>query len=185
MVKYCSLIGVCVITAIAISLAADGAPDPNLKIVIIRHAEKPDDGDNLSCKGMNRALQLPAVLKQKVGIPDHTYVPTLDCGKSTNHARMFQTIAPFAVKHNLKINSSFGEKDFDKVAPDVLKRHGTVLMVWEHSAIPALAESLGIKDPPKFKDGDFDSIWTITFPSGVATLTLDKEGLTPSDDCPY
>ena len=38
-------------------------------------------------------------------------MPSLDCGKSTSHARMFQTVSPFAVKYNLKINSAFNEKD--------------------------------------------------------------------------
>jgi len=27
-----------------------------LKIVIIRHGEKPDNGDNLNCQGLNRAM---------------------------------------------------------------------------------------------------------------------------------
>ncbi len=35
------------------------------KVVIIRHAEKPDDGDNLSCKGFNRSLALTSVLYNK------------------------------------------------------------------------------------------------------------------------
>src|SRR5947208_16944991 len=68
------------------------------RIIIIRHGEKPDQGDNLSCQGLNRALQLPAVLNQKFGTPNAIFVPSLKMGKSTNAARMYQTIVPFAVK---------------------------------------------------------------------------------------
>src|ERR1700712_2128892 len=71
------------------------------KIVLIRHGEKPDQGDNLSCQGLNRALQLPEVLHRKIGIPSAIFVPALNLGKSTGVARMYQTIVPFAVKYNL------------------------------------------------------------------------------------
>ena len=32
------------------------SPSNNLKVVIIRHGEKPKDGDNLSCQGQSRAV---------------------------------------------------------------------------------------------------------------------------------
>jgi hypothetical protein len=161
------------------------APDESLKVVIIRHGEKPDDGDNLSCQGFNRSVQLPKVLNAKFGIPSHTYVPSLELGKSTSHSRMFQTVTPTAVKFNLKINSEFGEKDTSNAAKDVMTKKNTVLLVWEHSAIPDLAKALGVDNPPAWKGSDFDSIWIITYPKGKATLNLDKEGITPSAECPF
>jgi hypothetical protein len=53
------------------------------RIIIIRHGEKPDKGDNLSCKGLNRALQLPDVIYKKFGVPERIYTPTPDIGGST------------------------------------------------------------------------------------------------------
>ena len=107
-----------VLLACVVVCACDGSankatdknlPDNNLKIVIIRHGEKPveqsDGGDNLSCQGQNRALQLASVLYQRIGKPDYTYVPALGMDKSTSHSRMFQTVTPFAVKYDLTINS--------------------------------------------------------------------------------
>src|SRR5947208_13816495 len=81
------------------------------KIIIIRHGEKPDKGDNLSCQGLNRALQLPSVIKSKFGLPDKIFVPTPNSGKSTSTSRMYQTIVPFAIKYNLKINTKYDVKD--------------------------------------------------------------------------
>ena len=158
-------------------------PDDGLKVVIIRHGEKPARGDHLSCQGENRARQLPAVLYEKFSKPDYVYVPSLSLGTSTGHARMFQTAAPFAIRHNLTVNSKFDARNYRDVTADVQKKTGTVLLVWEHSAIPPLARQMGVKNPPEWKDNDFDSIWIITYAKGNASLALDKEGLNPSPEC--
>jgi len=179
-----TLAGIALFTP-ALQSIAKSMPDNNLRVVFIRHGEKPDAGDNLSCQGENRALQLPAVLYGKYKIPDYTYVPSLGLDESTKHARMFQTVTPFAVKYNLTVNSQFDEKDYSNVAEDVENRSGTVLLVWEHSAIPHLAKKMGVANPPDWKGDDFDSIWVITFADGVASLSVDREGLTPSADCRF
>ena len=177
--------------------ACDGAnqnsPDKSLKVVIIRHGEKPTEkpsdtsngGDNLSCQGQNRALQLPAVLIKKMGKPDYTYVPALKLDKNTAHSRMFQTVTPFAVKYDLIINSKYYESELDNAAKSVLKKSGTVLMVWQHSAIPDLAIALGVDNPPKWKGADFDSMWIVTYANGKAELTVEQEGLNPSKSCGF
>lgn len=161
------------------------APDDDLKVVIIRHAEKAKDSDNLSCQGHNRALQLASVLHQKIQTPDFTYVPALKADKSTKHSRMFQTVTPFAVKYDLTINSKYAVDDFADVANSVLKKRGTVLMVWSHSEIAELAQALGVKKPPKWDDADFDTMWTITYADGEAQLTQDMEGLNPPIACSF
>ena len=117
--------------ASAISFQSVGrtTPDNSLIVVIIRHGEKASSNHNLSCKGLNRALQLPAVLDKKFPKIDYAFVPTLGRDKSTRHARMFQTVTPFAIKNKLLINSKFGEKDHDGIAKHVLKKDGTVLLL--------------------------------------------------------
>ena len=193
----CCLLAAIIIAGAACNDAGKNAvkdlPDNNLKVVIIRHGEKPaekpsdksDGGDNLSCQGQNRALQLPAVLIKKIGKPDYTYVPSLKLDKNTAHSRMFQTVTPFAVKYDLTINSKYDESELNAAAKSVLKKSGTVLMVWEHSAIPDLATALGVDNPPKWKGADFDSIWIVTYASGKAELTVDQEGLSPSESCGF
>ncbi len=183
--------------ACAVVCACDGAnknsPDTHLKVVIIRHGEKPTEtasdkaegGDNLSCQGQNRALQLASVLYQKIGKPAYIYVPALKMDKNTVHSRMFQTVTPFAVKYDLTINSKYDESELTKVADSVLKKSGTVLMVWQHSAIPDLASALGVDNPPKWKSADYDSMWMVTYTGGKAELTVEQEGLNPSVNCNF
>jgi hypothetical protein len=161
------------------------SPNINLKVVIIRHGEKPKDGDNLSCQGQNRALQLAAVLHAKLNIPEAIYVPALKSDDATKHSRMFQTISPFAIKYNLPINSKYSSDENNKIAKSVFKKDGLVLMVWEHNAIQALANTLGVDAAPQWADDDFDSIWMINYQDGKATLAMDKQGINPALACNY
>ena len=168
------------------SISAHSAKDGALKIIIIRHGEKPSPGDNLSCKGLNRALRLPKVLYSKFGVPDYVYVPSLSMDVETKHARMFETIVPFAVKYNLDINSSHPQKDYDQVAADIKGKKGIVLMIWEHKAISPLVAALGVKDTTlAWPDDDYDSIWIVNITNGIATMSQDKEGIDPRDTCPF
>lgn len=155
-----------------------------LKVILIRHGEKPEKGGNLTCRGLNRSLQLPTVIHAKFGVPDFTYVPTLKMGDKTSHSRMFETVVPLAVKYNLVINSKIDEKDTMGLATEIKAQKGTVLVVWEHSAIAGIVHALGVTEEVKWPGSDFDSIWIITYKDGKAILTKDNEGLNPSEDCP-
>jgi hypothetical protein len=171
----------------SVSSAAQKLPaSTSLRVVIIRHGEKPANGDNLSCQGLNRALALPPVLDSVLGVPNYTYVPTIQTGKSTSSVRMFQTVTPFAVQYNLTINSKYAETDTVKVAADVIKKTGVVLMVWEHHNIPGIARNLGVKGNLSWSGTDFDSIWIIDFATGnsTPTLTISQENIFPSASCP-
>ena len=160
------------------------SPGPNVKqIICIRHGEKPDKGDNLSCKGLNRALQLPAVLKKKIGPIDYIFVPALKNGKSTTHSRMFQTISPYAIQQNLAINTKYDEADIKGVSSGIKYLNGTVLLVWEHKNILKIVKELGIKENLKWDENDYNSIFIITFNKDGAMLKRDTENLNPADKC--
>lgn len=154
------------------------------KIIIIRHGEKPGDGDNLSCKGLNRALALPQVLYSKFGLPSAVFVPSINGGKKTSTARMYQTVVPFAVKYNLTVNSKFDVDDAEGLAGALKQIEGTSLVVWEHKNINDIAKALGVQQKLKWESDDFDGIWIVTLDANGATVTMDKEGLSPKDACP-
>ncbi len=169
------------------------AAAPVLRIVIIRHGEKPAEGDNLSCAGLNRALALPAVLNRLMPTPpDYTFVPVVGTDdRDTTRVRMLQTAMPYAVQHNLTINSNFMVENTKAFAKQLRKLRGTVLVVWEHHSIRKITKKLGIKDPQDWPDADFDSIWTISFSGGGAkgkakrpVLTKGREHIRPSAICP-
>ena len=184
MKTYFKLFGL-LLFALCLSCNAN-AQSKSLKLVFIRHAERPDNGDNLNCKGFNRSTMLPALLYKKFGLPTSIYIPSLNTGKSTKHSRMFQTISPFAIKYNLPLNSKFEETDYKDIAHSLLKEDGTVLIVWEHNTIIPILDYLGLKTKNlDWPDSDFDSIWIVTFKNGSAVLTKDKEGLNPANTCSF
>lgn len=168
-------------------------PAPVLRIVIIRHGEKPPEGDNLSCTGLNRALALPAVLNQLMPSPPNlTFVPVIGTeDKHTTRVRMLQTVMPYAVQHNLTINSNFMVANTKAFAQQLRQLRGTVLVVWEHHSIVEIARDLGLEDAPDWPDTDFDSIWTISFSGGGArgkakrpVLAKSRQHIRPSAICP-
>lgn len=153
-----------------------------LKVIIVRHGEKPAKGHELSCQGKNRAAALPEVLYQKFGKPAYIFVPDKHSQKKTIASRMYQTALPFASRYNIVL-TTFDEANLRGMAADILQKQGTVVVVWEHSAINGIAKALGVPGPGKWPDSDFDSIWVITFNNGKASLQRDHEGLHPSAAC--
>lgn len=158
----------------------------NIKVIFIRHGEKPLKGDNLTCQGVNRSLQLPEVITTKFGVPAYTFIPAIGLGNATKHSRMFQTVIPLAAKYNLILNSAHAEKDSLQIAADIKSKTGAVLVVWEHKAIASLVRSLGVSNfNLTWPDNDYDTIWIVNITNGVATFSKDAEGLKPSADCTY
>lgn len=175
----------CLFGIVLITFSAQ-AQKTDLRLVFIRHAERPDNGDNLSCKGLNRSLLLPSVLYKKFGKPTAVYVPALKSSENTKHARMFQTISPFAIKYNLNINSSYEADDDKDLAKALLKETGTVIIVWEHHNIRSIIDRLGVSSGnSKWPDADFDSIRILTYSKGKLVMARDKEGISPSANCKF
>lgn len=160
-----------------------------LRILIIRHGEKPDTGYNLNCQGWNRARVLPKAIMSQFGEPKMIYVPDMKTGKKTKSVRMYQTVIPFAIKYNLLVNSKFDETDSTEIAGDLKVQKGTYLVVWDKKNILPMVRNLGIQDPAlNWPDNDYDSIWIIEFiknaeGSLIPKLTRGRENIVPSKDC--
>ena len=163
-----------------------GAQTKTLRLIFIRHAERPEDGDNLTCQGLNRSLQLPGLIVKKFGKPDNIYVPAVESGEVTKRARMLETVTPLVVKYGLKINSAYDEKDSKSLSRALLREKGTILIVWDHKNIAPILEELGINtDTLHWSGNDYDSMWIVTFRDGEPYLTKDREGLKPAAGCSF
>lgn len=159
------------------------AQSSDLRVVLIRHAEKPKKGDDLSCKGVNRSIQLVPVLHSRFGVPAAIYAPVAS-GKG-KHSRMQQTVAPFATKYHVAINTDFTVNEVKELAKTVRQQKGTIFIVWEHNGLSDITRRLGVKGVSlDWPDEDYDSMWIVSYVNGVASLKKDKEGLHPTKDCP-
>lgn len=128
----------------------------NTVILVIRHAEKPDSGYELSPAGVARAAAYVNYFKNyKLDEQPLKIDAIFATADSKNSHRPRLTVTPTAQALGLTIESPFKDRDFQKLA-DELKAapHGhTILICWHHEEIPNLIHALGA-DAAKLIPGD-------------------------------
>jgi len=163
-----------------VETALSGPAYSNATILIIRHAEKSDDGDELSAAGVARSNAYVHYFQTyKIdGRPVHLDA-IYAAADSAGSARTRLTVEPLSHALGLPIDTSFKNKDFDDLA-DLLKSKAsgkTVLISWHHHKIPDLVNALGA-DPSKLIPG---GVWPDDQYGWVIQLCYDKSGhLIPS-----
>ncbi len=159
---------------LALVLSANASAIP-ARVLIIRHGEKPDQGDGLSPKGFARANALPAFfasnpIATQYGPPAGIFAAA---PKATDGSvRSIQTIMPTAQAFHVNLDTRFTKDDVQQVAYQVLNNPAfqgrMVIICWTHETIPALAAALGVLPmPPPWKDEVFDRVWQLDYqPTG-------------------
>lgn len=187
----------------AFAAPADGVQT----LIFIRHAEKPEGGlGQLTCQGLNRAIDLATLLPQRYGKANYVFaadpsrqVEEGDNNDAYSYVRPMMTINPSAIKLGLPINLSFSAKNTDALAKEFTEnkyRNATVYTAWSNGYLPDLINNVAgtaldkkttlIEDWPS---SDFDSLYvlTVTRKDGKTTLAsrVDKQGLNNgTQDCP-
>jgi hypothetical protein len=174
-------------------------------IISFRHGEKPAGGlGQLTCRGLNRALALPAVLLAKYGTPQFLFAPNptqkVD-GKDHNeyfYVRPLTTIEPTAIRCGLPVNTQFGYEEIKGLETELRKpeyQNATIFIAWEHYLLDDFVKDL-VKshggDPtqvPPWPHDDFDSIFVVKITRSerweTVHFTIDHENLNNlSDSCP-
>ncbi len=144
-------------------------------VLIIRHAEKPDDGRTLSPAGQQRAeayvryfqnFQLDA---KPVKLD---YLLATADSKGSQRPRL--TLEPLGKALGLKLDCRFKNKNFQELADEIqFHDHGRrILICWHHGQIPELVRALGA-DPAKLLP---ESKWPEDQFDWVLELRYDHEG---------
>lgn len=143
-------------------------------IVAIRHAEKPPGGlGQLTCKGLNRALALPKVLKT-FGKPNAIYAPdpavqvTDGINGRYSYVRPLITIEPTAIALGMPVNAQIGFNDIKKLQSELTapaNANALIFVAWEHRMLNEFARqmlrSYG-REPsvvPDWPNNDYDRIY--------------------------
>jgi len=123
----------------------------NAVVLIIRHAEKPDSGYDLSPAGYQRADAYPGYFKglamdSKPLKLDYVFA-TAD-SKGSHRPRL--TVEPLGKALGLQIDTRFTNRKFQDMVDEIqTKDHGRhILICWHHGEIPNLVRALGA-DPDK------------------------------------
>jgi hypothetical protein len=146
-----------------------GAP---AQVLIIRHGEKPDTGNDLSSAGQERAQNLisyfeknPDVTRYGTPVAIYGFGPGADDGS----LRGIETVTPLADALGLKVQSQFTKNDLQPIVDEVMSKPTydgkMVLICWEHKMIPALAHQFGADQAPDAWAGSdvYDQVWEIDF----------------------
>jgi hypothetical protein len=165
------------ILLVAWSATAPLASGRPAQVILIRHAEKPAEGDGLSLKGQQRAAALvpyflgtPEVLQYKTPVAIYAQKST----KGRPSLRPVQTVQGLADTLKLTL-IQYPHDDFAKMVQEIDSRPEyegkMVLICWEHHAIPDIARAFGAKDAPgKWHGESFDRIWVLTFQDDKTTF---------------
>ncbi|OQE18569.1 hypothetical protein PENSTE_c017G08736 [Penicillium steckii] len=165
-------------TLLSAFFAAASMATASPTVYLIRHGEKPDDGNGLNAQGLQRAQCLRNVFgsssQYNIG---HimAQMPKSD-GK---RQRPLDTVKPLAGDLGLEVDTSC-DRDDSKCVKDVVDGYegsGNILICWEHDALTDIVEELGDDDAPKYDDDSFDIIWTD--PSPYDSITEKT-----SENCP-
>jgi len=118
----------------------------NAVILIIRHAEKADDGHGLSPSGVARAKAYASYFKNFTVDGRAVKLDDIFVSKDSRIShRPRLTIEPTAEELGLKINDRFKNNQFNELVNEIKSQpHGAnILVVWHHGNIPGLLRALG------------------------------------------
>ncbi|CAK7269596.1 hypothetical protein SEPCBS119000_003651 [Sporothrix epigloea] len=133
-------------------------------VYMIRHGEKPDEGNGLDTEGLKRAKCLRTLFgasgKYNIG-----YVMAQQPKSNGKRRRPLDTVKPLARDLGLKVDTSCDRDDMDCVVKIITgyKGPGNILLCWEHERLTDIATALGVKNPPTYPWDSFDLIWTLPY----------------------
>lgn len=156
------------------------------EIIIVRHGDKwlkpaakwanrNNKNFTLNAKGMVRSVKLAQYILKKFGRPDYIFATAAtDQHGVENSVSDIQTAGPLASlladsnPHGFKINYPFTAKQYANLGKLLLNQkqydRKTILIVWNHYNIPALVNSLGVKEAlPAWPIDNFDSVYVLKY----------------------
>jgi WD40 repeat protein len=148
----------------------------DLTILIVRHAEKPPSGPDLSPAGVTRAAAYAKYFNPFSAGPDAAFAPDSLIASSPTPAsnRPVQTLKPLSAAIGVPIDERFASVDVRDLAETLRsgQRGKHILIAWHHEQIPELIQALG-GDPSKVLPG---GVWPARVYDWVVELNFDSNG---------
>ncbi|MFN4173723.1 MAG: hypothetical protein ACK4HV_01280, partial [Parachlamydiaceae bacterium] len=142
--------------------------------LIIRHAEKPNDGIHLNTRGWERAYALVPFFSERdefivYGKPYAIYA--MGQNRENSSVRPIETVQLLASTLNIPLITSFKHFEYKEMVDEILNRPDyegkSILISWEHKSINDIAKALGVKgELKKWKGAIYDRVYKLTFKNG-------------------
>ena len=149
-------------------------------ILVMRHAEKPDDPDDpdLTDDGRARAKRLAEFIPAKFGTPDFIFAAAI----TKRSARPYETVMPLAKATGVAIDATFADNDYGALAKELLTKPNyadkLVVVCWHHGNIPPMMRYLGAKKctyPNPWDHTVFSLILQVGLSAGDVSVTKGTE----------
>lgn len=142
-------------------------------ILVMRHAEKPDEaGDpNLSPAGYARAQELVTYIPETFGKPD----VIIAAANSADSSRPCETVTPLAQQCGLDVQMPYPDDQFADAAQLMLtgtdyKDQPLIVCCWHHEKIPKLMHALGCEK------GSYPDPWDGTVFNLILKVEIHADG---------
>src|SRR6185437_6917939 len=130
------------------------------QVLLIRHGEKPPQGNDLSARGWQRAQALPELFQrpefEQYGLPVALYAMAPKGGLSNPQSSMraVETLKYLSADLHLPINTQYERDDFAPMVHEIMglpQYDGKLVVVcWEHKVMTDIAKAFGIANPPQY-----------------------------------
>ncbi len=164
------------------------------RMIIIRHGEltppdmkagKPVKDPFLTNIGVMRSWALVPFLADFAPKIDAVYALNRSAKIIPGSFRPMETCKPLADSRHLEINASFKGQRISSMQDKLFATHlranmqdgETAIICMDHERIQAIATALGVKNAPKWKGDDFESVWEIQIDNQHAKMRQHKEKL--------
>lgn len=163
------------LTACRSAPAQEGAGLRDAVILVIRHAEKPPVGAELSPEGVERANAYVQYFETFQVDSKALKLDSLFAARDSKHSvRPRLTLEPLSRALNIPLDCTFKDKEPEALARELQGRpHGTnILICWHHELIPDLLRALGADPAALLPDGQ----WPGHIYGWVIELRYDHQG---------
>jgi len=138
------------------------------KVILIRHAEKPASGNDLSAMGWRRTECIRDLFLNNDELrPNKIYAQKASKKKDEelpDSRRPIETVAPLARKLNLVIDNTYTTIELDELTKDIAtltEEQYPVLVAWNHDEIKNFLINFGMKYQiaPNYPAKRYDLVW--------------------------
>jgi hypothetical protein len=159
------------------------------QILLLRHGEKPAQGDELSPRGWERAKALPGLFERKpysdFGAPAALFGMAAKHGDSGS-IRAIQTLKYVSERFRSPVDDRFRKGEEKELARELRNNHALdgkfVVICWEHKMLSDIAAALGVNPVPQYPGDRFDRAWLVTMEGDKASFRDLPEKLLDGDD---
>ncbi len=158
------------------------------QVIIVRHAEEPEQGNHLSPKGHARAQAMIGFWRTHPVVAHYgdpvAFYASYSPGKSL---RSIETLTPSANFYRRPLFSHFQKEQIRELAYEILNRpdlHGrTVVVAWQHTHIIPMLQALGVQNAPAvWPDSIFNQAAVVRYALGPpARFGMFPQCLLPGD----